>query len=168
MEKLVNNFTVNLGLLLSGIATVFSGLLIQVNYHMGQHGNIDINNEIYGISYNGWSDFHKISIVLLSALMIVHIYRHWKWYTTVIRKKLKTKNRQVITLSALFLLVAVTGFTPWFIDLLKGDVLLRKLFIEIHDKLAILLSVYLILHIIKRLRWFFTTFSKIRNLRNAR
>lgn len=38
----------------------------------------------------------------------------------------------------------------------------RKTFIEIHDKLAIILTIYLILHIIRRMKWFFTTFDKIK------
>jgi len=160
MEKHIIRFRINLGLLISGIATVFSGLLIQVNYHMGNHGNIVVNDYVFGINYNCWSDIHKISIVVLSALMIYHIYQHWKWYKIVITKKLVTKNRQVIILSSLFVLVAITGFVPWLIDFLKGDEMLRKVFIEIHDKLAIILSVYLILHIIKRLKWFFLPLRK--------
>lgn len=71
------------------------------------------------------------------------------------------KRHQIFSL--LFVLVAITGLTPWFIDLLKGDLMQRKVFIEIHDKLAIVLAVYLILHVIKRIKWFFTTFDKIKN-----
>lgn len=130
---------------------------------MGHHGNIAVSDSVLGINYKNWSDFHKISIVVLSALMIYHIYKHWKWYKIVVLKKLLAKNRQVILLSVLFVLVAMTGFIPWFIDLLKGDEMLRKMFIELHDKLAIILAVYLILHIVKRWSWFFTTFEKISN-----
>jgi len=130
---------------------------------MGNHGNIAINDYTFGINYKGWSDIHKISIVVLSALMIYHIFKHWKWYKAVVMKKLITKNRQVLILSLLFVLVAITGFTPWFIDLLKGDGMLRKVIIEIHDKIALILSVYLILHIIKRLKWFLTAFEKKAN-----
>jgi hypothetical protein len=153
----------NLGLFISGMTTVFSGLLIQVKYHMGNHGNIAVNDYVLEMNYKNWSDFHKISIIVFSALIIYHIYKHWKWYKIVVLKKLLAKNRQVITLSMLFVLVAMTGLIPWCIDWLKGDEMLRKMFIEMHDKLAIILSVYLILHIIKRLSWFFTTFEKISN-----
>jgi hypothetical protein len=101
--------------------------------------------------------------VVLSVLMIYHVYQHLIWYKVVITKKNITKNQQVLILSLLFVLVAITGLTPWFIDLLKGDEMLRKTFIEIHDKFAIILTVYLILHIIKRLKWFFTTLEKMIN-----
>ena len=160
MEKHVNSFLINLGLLISGLVTVFSGLLIQVEYHMGHHGNIAINDHVFGISYYGWSDIHKVSIVTISLLMIFHVSMHWKWYKVVIKKKLVAKNIQVLTLSVVFILVAITGFIPWFIGLMNGDVMSRKVFIEIHDKLAIILSVYLILHVIKRLKWFFRIFEK--------
>lgn len=127
---------------------------------MRNHGNIAINNYVFGINYHGWSAVHNISIVILSLLMIFHVNRHWKWYKVVITKKLITKNRQLLMLSLLFILVAITGLTPWFIDLLKGDKMLRKIFIEIHDKLAIILSVYLILPIIKKVKWFLLPLKK--------
>ncbi len=163
MRNNVNRFIINLGLIIFGIATVFSGMLIQVEYHMGNHGNIAIKDYVLGINYQGWSAIHKISIVVLTALMIYHVYQHWNWYKVVITKKLITKNQQVLILSLLFVLVAITGLTPWLIDLLKGGEIQRKIFIEIHDKLAIILSVYLVIHIIKRLKWFFTTFDKMAN-----
>lgn len=162
MEKNINRFIINLGLVLFGITTIFSGMLIQVKYHMGNHGNIAINDFVTGINYAGWSVIHKISIVALSLLMICHVYLHWKWYKAVITKKLISKNQQVLILSFLFVLVAITGLIPWFISLLKGDEMQRKIFIEIHDKIALILAGYLILHIIKRLRWFFTNFEKMK------
>jgi len=154
MGKHLNRFIIIHGLLISGLFAAFSGLLIQIEYHLGNHGNITINDHVFGISYSGWSNIHKVSIVMLSLLMIFHISQHWKWYKVVIKKRLITKNIQALTLSVIFILVVITGLTPWFIDLMNGDVMLHKAFIEIHDKLAIILSVYLILHVIKRLKWF--------------
>lgn len=161
MEKYVLRFSINSGLLITSVATMFTGLLIQINYHMGNHGNVAKTNCVMGMNYETWSDLHKIAIVVLSVLMIFHIYRQWKWYKVVMQKKLFTKNSQVIILSILFILVSLTGFIPWFIYLSDGDLMLRKIFIEIHDKLAIFFSVYLVLHIMKRIRWFITTLTRI-------
>lgn len=147
MGNNVNRLIVNLGLFVFGIASAFYGMLIQVKYHMGNHGNIPINDSVFGINYHDWSVVHKISIVVLSLFAIYHIYQHWKWYKVVISKRLFAKNQQVLIFSLLFVLVAITGLTPWLIDLLKGDEMQRKAFIEIHDKLAIILTFYLILHI---------------------
>lgn len=147
-------FFLNLGLLLFGILMAFSGFLLQIGYHMGNHGEIDTSNVVYGLDYYGWSDTHKISILLVSVFVIFHIILHWKWYMTIVRKKLVSKNRQVITLTIIFILVAITGYLPWLIKLGGGSELTRKMFLEIHDKITLVLIVYLILHVTKRFKWY--------------
>lgn len=162
MRNARNRFVVNIGLLLFGLASAFSGMLIQINYHIGNHGSNQIPDFVLGMNYHSWSVMHKISIVILSLLMIYHIYQHWKWYKVIVTKKLFAKNQQVLMFSILFILVAVTGLTPWIIDLLNGNEIQRKVFVEIHDKIAIILSIYLVLHIVKRLKWYVMTFDKIK------
>jgi len=94
--------------------------------------------------------------------MIYHTYVHWKWYKGVITKHLIHKNKQVIIFSILFLLVAITGLIPWFIDLSGSTSILRMLFIEIHDKITFVLIVYFVLHFIKRAKWFSNTYAKLK------
>jgi ferredoxin len=154
---------INAGSFFSGFLAVFSGFLIQVSYHMGQHGTIDVNKMVLDVNYSGWTDIHKISILLLSVFMTFHIVQHWTWYKTVIKKKLIAKNKQVIILSTVFIFVAITGYIPWIIDLTINNQTTRKFFLEIHDKLTIILFVFLILHVTKRLRWFVTTINRIGN-----
>jgi hypothetical protein len=162
MKSPVLRFVINLGLLLFGSVMAFSGLLIQFSYHMGNHGGIDTNNMVLGINYSGWSEIHKAAIIMVSVLMIFHIIQHWEWYKTIVKKHLVTKNLQAITLSIIFIFVAITGYIAWLIRLAEGDDTTRKGFIEIHDKLALILFVYLILHISKRLKWFMTSLYKLR------
>lgn len=162
MSNSMKRFVINLGLLVSGLTTAFSGLLIQIKYHMGNHGEIAQNATAFGFDYPTWSAIHKISIVLILLFMIYHVVQHWNWYFYVISKKHISKNQQVLVLSLLFSLVAITGLTPWFIDLFNGNEMSRKIFIEVHDKLSIFLTVYLILHLVKRFKWFFITFEKIK------
>ena len=162
MRNSILSFISNLGLLFSASVMAFSGLLIQFNYHMGNHEGIVISSTVFGINYFGWSGIHKISIIFFSIFMIFHIIIHWKWYKIIVKKNLFAKNRQVITLSIVFILVAITGYIPWFIKLIGGDTMIHKIFIEIHDKLALILLVYLILHIRKRLKWFITTIEKLK------
>jgi len=59
-------------------------------------------------------------------------------------------------------LVAITGLVPWFIDLLNYNSILRLILIELHDKLALLLIIYLILHVIKRNNWFLSAYRKLK------
>ena len=145
---------------------VFSGLLIQIGYHMGHHGEIDTNNLVLGLNYFNWSDIHLISVVLVSIGMVFHIILHWKWYKAVVgKKKLVFKNQQAIIMTIIFILVAITGYISWFIKLSGGPDLSRKFFMEIHDKITYVLFVYLIFHVTKRFKWYFTAFEKIRRNR---
>jgi len=179
-KQTFDNFRVNILLLVIGLVMVFSGLSLQLGYHRGgpdgqqkvvhevphqsmryeQVRGIDTRKIVHGFNYSSWSTIHKFAIVFFLLFMIYHIYAHWKWYKGVVAKHLIGKNIQVITLSALFLSVAITGFIPWFIDLSGNSITVRIFFIEIHDKLALLLIVLLILHIVKRLKWFFRTHQK--------
>ena len=162
MKRTVFNLVVNLCLLSGGMVMVCSGLLIQIAYHMGHHGTIDVNNNVLGINYSGWSYIHKLSVVFISVILTLHIIQHRKWYKNIIKKNLINKNRQVIILSIVFTLVAITGYIPWFIKLAEGSEITRKTFIEIHDKLALILIVYLILHVFKRLKWYKFAFKKLK------
>jgi hypothetical protein len=157
------NFLINLELLLFGSAMVFSGLLLQISYHMGHHEAIDTNHLALGLNYFNWSDIHLISIVLVSMGMVFHIIWHWKWYKAVVRKKnLVAKNQQAIILTIIFILVAITGYISWFIKLRGGSDLNRHLFLEIHDKITWVLLGYLIFHVTQRFKWYFTTYKKVK------
>jgi len=166
MKKPLLSFAVNLALLFSGLITAFSGILLQIKFHINHIGNGVSNDHVFGIGYSEWSAIHKTSIVVFSLFMIFHIYLHWKWYKAIINKRLFAKNKQVLTLTIIFLLVAITGFIPWIIYSTGAGDTEREAFIEIHDKLAILLSVYLLLHITKRLKWFLLTWKKLEIMKN--
>lgn len=166
-ERLLKfNLITNLGLLLAGAAMALSGFVMQFGYHVGHHGNIDENNPVFGMYYSGWSNSHKISIVILSLLIIVHIALHWEWYKTVMTKKLLARNKLAITLTIIFIIVGVTGYIPWLMKLLGGSDWTRKIFVAVHDKITFLLFAYLVIHVTKRFRWFVTALAKVKKSRN--
>jgi len=155
---------INLGLLIVGFAAVYSGFLIQFSYHVGHHGSIDTAKVVYSMNYSGWTVIHKVSIVLMSVMAAGHIIQHRKWYRSVITKNLIRGKKQTLFLSLIFLLVALTGYIAWFIDITGNDQASRKAFLEIHDKLTLLLSILLILHLAKRAKWFVKAgTSQVRN-----
>ena len=182
-QKTFYSFVINNLLLFTGILMVVSGLTLQVGFHMGNSGphienrheiqaqslqyeqqrGIDELKTIWGFTYHNWSTIHKVAIVLFSLLMIYHFYSHWKWYKGVIRKNLISKNSQVIILSVLFLLVALTGIIPWIIDLSGSKIMLRYILIEIHDKLTLILIFFLVLHFAKRSKWYRAWENTIKN-----
>jgi hypothetical protein len=145
---------------------VLSGLLLQIGFHMGQHGNINTTRLVLGLTHSNWADLHLISILFVSLSMVFHIISHWKWYRTVIPKRpLFIKNQQTIILTLLFLSVAATGDISWVIKLKGGVEISRKFFMEIHDKITWILLIYLIFHITKRFKWYSITFKQIMKFR---
>ena len=180
-NKTLIAFIINNLLLTAGVVMILSGLILQLGFHMGAHGEqsferrhallqsmqyeelrgINMNKIVCGLNYANWSTTHKIAIVIISLVMAYHIYTHWKWYKAFITKRLIRKNIQIISLTVLFLLVAITGLVPWITDLSGGTSVVRLVFIEIHDKIALILVVYLVLHVIKRKNWFATTYTKL-------
>ena len=168
MKNAIKSLTINLALLLFGSMAMFSGLLLQVEYHMGNHAGVPINKIVLTIHYHGWSGIHKGSIVLFSMAMFCHFYLHWQWYRTVIKKRLFAKNAQVITLTVLFVVVAVTGIVPWMVQWWQGSHVIRRALVEIHDKLALVLCIYLVLHVGKRAKWFISAIEKPIAARHAK
>jgi len=172
---------INTLLFFTGIIMTYSGMVLQIGFHMGgPHGEkivtnsqstqyeqiraIDPNQIVSGLNYHDWSSWHKYTIVVFSLLMIYHFYLHWKWYKVVITKHLISKNKEALGLSVLFLLVAITGLIPWFIDLTGGTINLRMLLIEIHDKITLLLVVFLLIHFVRRAKWFATAYTKFKKI----
>jgi ferredoxin len=156
-------FIVNIGLFFFAIAVSFSGFVIQFKYHMGHNSGLGSDNSVLGIGYYNWTNIHKTSIIIISILLTYHFFMHWRWYKTIIFKKLSSRNKLQMILSIIFILVAITGFIPWIINLSGGSDISRKFIIEIHDKIAILLFILLTIHMTSRLKWYFTTLDKLRN-----
>lgn len=174
-RKTLVTFLTNNLLIVSGLMMVFSGLIMQVGFHMGGHTEniqgatyaesraIDPDRVVCGLTYNGWSHTHKGFIVIVTLLLLYHLYTHWNWYMGVFKKGLIRKNWLTLTLCLLFLIVAVTGVVPWIIDSFGGSTAVRTGFIEIHDKLTLLLILFLIIHVIKKIPWYRTAFRKLTN-----
>jgi ferredoxin len=154
---------VNIGLLIIGFAMSFSGFVIQLKYHMGHNSGLESYNSVLGLGYHNWTNIHKTSIIIFSILITHHIFKHLKWYKTIINKNLFSRHRLQIILSIVFILVVITGYIPWIINLSGGPDIARKTFIEIHDKITILLFVLLTIHLINRLGWYITTLDKLKN-----
>jgi len=156
-------FIVNIGLLIFGIAMSISGLLIQLKYHIGHNSGLESENPFLGIGYNAWTNIHKTSIIIFSLFITFHLFKHLEWHKTIIIRTLAQRNRSKLILVIVFILTAITGYISWIINLSGGLDIARKSFIEIHDKIAILLIVLLTLHLTNRLKWYFSTLDKLKN-----
>ena len=156
-------FSINSMLMLFGITTAYSGLTIMLHYHMGHPGAISDVETCWGLHYSDCLWIHKSSAITVTLLMGYHILLHFKWYKNVLLKKLMAKNKQVIVLSVIFAIALLSGFTPWLLQLSNSNYLLHRFLLEIHDKTGILLIVFLVLHVIKRINWFKSTYAKIKS-----
>ena len=175
-RKTLVKFLINNLLIAIGAMMAFSGCIMQVGFHMGNHAeptpgsvyeesrSIDPDRVVCGLTYNGWSQTHKVCIVIFTLILLHHLYTHWDWYKGVLGKGLIRKNWLTLTLCLLFLIDAVTGLVPWIIDASGGSTAARTGFIEIHDKLTLLLILFLILHVSLKIPWYRTTFAKISKL----
>ncbi len=154
MKQQGTGLIINVGLLFWGSVMSFSGLLMQICYHIGNHGGVESNGDVLGISYSGWSLVHKTSIVVFSVFMIYHVALHRKWYKVICKKRLFDKNKPVFILTVIFILAVISGYIPWLMALTGINTSLHKVFIEIHDKMALFLFVFMLLHILKRRKRF--------------
>jgi cation transport ATPase len=140
-------FSLALLLLLS-----FSGLLMQMNYHMGHHPESLL---CMGMNKEGWLWLHKIVSLLFVVLAGYHIYQRRKWLLRFLKRNKNQQKQKVKTnslwLSLLFVPASITAFISWFI---LTDPHSDKALIEIHDKLGILITVFLIIHLLQHRRWF--------------
>lgn len=157
LQGIMKNSVRNL-LLLTGTATAITGFILQLGFHIGRPErfqghrlqSIIPHETIWGLAQSDWSTIHKVTILLFLALTTYHVIKHATWYRNVLSRKPVRDKRQTRALSVLFVLVALTGLTPWWLDFFGYSKDMRLILIELHDKLSILLTICLLLHVRKR------------------
>ncbi len=177
-KRLITQLVAYIFLFTISLLMILSGLVLQISYHIGEqkkfHENaeklltptmtykqvraIDATRTVVGLNYADWSLVHKIAISLCTLLLMYHIFLQRKWYSMIFVHKLWGKNIGTLSLSLLFILLAITGYISWFGGFSE---LTRNQLIEIHDKLGILLVVLLVWHVAKRIKWFVNAYGKL-------
>ena len=160
-KNIIKSLVVNISLIIFACIMALSGLIIQFNYHIGHHGEIDKNIKALGLDYTNWANLHKISIVFVLTFLGFHIYKNINWFKSILKKGLKKGNKQTFWLSIIFVITAITGILPWIIDTANSDYIFRKLLIEIHDKIALILTILLLIHILQRIKRIVLSFKKL-------
>ena len=162
--------SVNLLLVVFGLMTIYSGLALQLGFHVGGgHGqnssgqttatyiqlrSIDTERQVSGLTYPAWAATHKAAVTVFTILVIAHCLLHLKWYQQVFSKFPFRRNTVAVIITILFLFVAISGFWPWITDLTGGNISVRMFLIEVHDKIAILFGIFLLFHFIRRISWY--------------
>ena len=140
----------NVALLSSALACFASGLIIQIFYHLIKR---PASTHILLFNQASWNSIHVWSSLVFLFFVIYHVVRHKKWYKSLFKNKFSTKKRPTGILSVLMIITAITGLIPWYIAFFGENSDVRFLFIEIHDKIAVLLLIVCILHTRKRLKF---------------
>jgi hypothetical protein len=161
-------FLIDVIIFIISLILVYTGLLLQFEYHLGHHED---NYLIFNLDRAGWNLIHKIASVSLLFFLLIHLYFHIKWIKNniIIRDKTKgklNKNfRNTRNLIYFFSVTAFLGIFPWIFG--GDDEEFRFHFIELHDKISFVLIVMLILHVCyhyKVLINYFKKFVKINKI----
>ncbi|MCK9613828.1 MAG: DUF4405 domain-containing protein [Bacteroidales bacterium] len=158
IRKAKFNFWINLISLLPVSLLAFTGLLIQLNYHMKRYND---SCAVWGLDRADWLILHKACAVISIITILLHLYLHWNWLKMAFTKR-RLKNgtrvkKNSLWLSIIFLLATITSIISWFFI---EDKLQAKHVIEIHDKLGIVLSILIIVHLIQHFSWIKRLFKK--------
>ena len=140
-------------LLAAAAVTSLSGVIIQVGYHIGNPSTlIKTTRTMWGLLYRHWQLIHLTAAFLFLVLSVYHLYKHRKWYKGVIKKRTFSRHKELLLFTLIFALSAVAGLIPWTGSLFVPTSTTRCAIIEIHDKIALLLIVFIYLHIAKRVK----------------
>lgn len=93
-------FTIKLLLPLSFVASAVSGIGLHIAGHGGSH-------EVW----HNWAVAHILLSLIWLYSISSHIKRHRHWYKSIVSKGIGKKSRMTLLLSAVFLIVTVTGIT---------------------------------------------------------
>ncbi len=131
---------INAGLLIAGTASTVSGFLIQICYHMG-HAARDARL-VWGWGYSTWAWFHRISSIVLLAIVAWHLVLNRKPLLAGL-KRTGAWRRQGPILFALFTIASLIALGAWGSE----SALTERGLVEIHDKLVLPMAVLLVLHV---------------------
>lgn len=152
------NFYINLMALVPFLVLIATGHILQTEYHMH---HLPEGALIMGLGRHGWLTLHELSAVISLACILHHCAHHWKFIVTVTKKKLYRKKMSSGIVSYILFLVfiatALTAFVSWIF--LEGRA--RHMLVEVHDKLALLLTLVFAVHLITRTGWMVRTFRAL-------
>ena len=156
------NFYLNLLNFIPFLIVIITGLILQIAYHMHR---LPDNYLVSGLNKPGWLLLHEISASISLAGIIIHCMLHWKFITTTTKKIFNRKSKTRI-LSSYYLLIIyiptfLTSIGSWIFFNDKDST--RHTLVEIHDKLALILIIFSLIHIISRFGWMMRTYQKITN-----
>lgn len=129
-------FATDLLLILTFIPSCVTGFMLHWAGHYANH-----------VLWHNWAVAHVISTLLLTALVVIHVYGHWGWYKSLVKSGTRNKSKITMLLSVLMIAVTITGVVLLFShdDANTGVGLW-------HYVLGIIVSIVIFGHFVKRHR----------------
>jgi hypothetical protein len=128
----------------------FTGMLIQFNYHLGRNPDDYL---VWGMDRAMWHDLHVIFSIIFLIGLIYHFVLNFKVLKFIFFSKGKYlpayfRFSRVFTIIATLLIT--TGIVSYLFYLI-GNMHTRFHFMEIHDKLGIIIFILFIIHFTQHL-----------------
>lgn len=155
------NFYLNLLNVVPFLILISSGILLQLEYHM--HHQPD-EHLIAGLNRSGWLLLHRITAALSLVGITAHCILHRKFIAATTRRILDRRSMANVHTSYYLLILCIptviTGMASWIA--LNGNTHARLMLVEIHDKLALLMVAFSLVHIVSRAGWMLKTYQRLR------
>lgn len=91
------------------------------------------------------------------ALMLFHIIQHWNWFKKMFSVEHIMKNKLLTVTVIVFVLMAISGIVMWTEVVSRGFINFK----EIHEIAGQLLLGLMLIHVIQRVKWYFTVPARI-------
>ncbi len=155
------NFYLNMLNFFPFLMLAATGIVLQFHYHM-EH--LPDGQLVAGLDRATWLLLHRIAAAVSLAGITAHCILHRRFIAATTRRILDRRSMaNVLSSYYLFILIiptAITGMAPWIT--LNGNTHARLLFVEIHDKLALVLIAFSLVHIGSRAGWMLKTYQRLK------
>jgi hypothetical protein len=101
---------------------------------------------------NGQENIHIYFGLIWLAMMLFHTLHHWGWFKKMFSVNHIRKNKLLSITVFVFVLMAISGLLMWTKIVPQGFINIR----EIHEITGQLLLALLLIHVIQRIKWYFT------------
>lgn len=152
MTKTIKKITVDIINLISLSISAFIGILIQANYHIGHKADSFL---VYGFDRGFWNNLHIFVTALFLIGLIYHSVLNFRTIKTLFQSRIKSLPKGFGISRILLLIMFLTSLSGIFslIFNIAGEFQIRFHFLEIHDKLGLLLVVLFLVHFIQHFKW---------------
>ena len=110
-----------------------------------------------GTRENGGENIHIYFGLFWLVLMLFHVIQHWNWFKKMFSVEHVIKNKLLTVTVVVFVLMAISGIVMWTEVVPRGFMNFR----EIHEVTGQLLLGLMLIHVIQRVKWYFTVPARL-------